>query len=204
MDSDMARKCVRGLGTIYEMLADRKWTVQWNADFESVERVAEKGELTLAATKRTKVAGRIVEKSLLVFFAIHESKVGIKTVRDLKARCADEFLANHLIVVYLDSITPFAGKELKKFDIVVEEFQLSKIQFNVTRHEKVSKHTALTKKEKEAVLKRLNVELRNLPRLLTSDPVARYYNWKKGTCVRVDQTAIEGHEYIEYLVVTQG
>ena len=130
-----------------------------------------------------------------------EEKVGVKTVRALVERCQNEHQAQHLILVFIDNITPFAQKELKTSfpEISTEFFRLAELQFNVTRHAIVPKFRVMKKSERLNLLQ--TVALRDLPRMLITDPVSRYHNWKRGTIVTAECHSIRGHTYTEYRVI---
>jgi DNA-directed RNA polymerase I, II, and III subunit RPABC1 len=49
----------------------------------------------------------------------------------------------------------------------------------------VPKHFLVAKENEEYVLKKYNVTKKKIPRILTTDPVIKYYGFQKGRIVKV-------------------
>ena len=126
-----------------------------------------------------------------------EKTFGIKAIRDLQGRLSTS-QCRHLLVVHNQPITSFAKKEVvemqKKDGMVVETFATDDLQFDLTSHVLVPRHTVV----KPAHVASMGASPEDLPVLLASDPVARWHHWGPGTVVRVRLTNPEGHEYDEY------
>ena len=73
------------------------------------------------------------------------------------------------------------------------------LQINPTKHEYVPKHTKLSIKEGEQLLKKYSLASKyQLPLLLKDDVIARYYNYKYGDIIKITNTissANTGYEY---------
>ena len=85
------------LCTVETMLADRRYTplrMQMHGE-----------EPLLLATCRDAKGGAV-----LVYLS-HESKVGVRTLRKIRSECSDAD-SEHLILISLDGLTPFATREL--------------------------------------------------------------------------------------------
>jgi len=72
----------------------------------------------------------------------------------------------------------------------VQTFLVSELMYNVTEHVFVPRHTVLNEEESRLFIennkdKIADIEL--LPKILTSDPVAKYYNMKPGQIVRIER-----------------
>lgn len=117
----------------------------------------------------------------------NERKVGVKTVRKMRADASNLTLA-HVFLVTPEGLTPFARKELRAEDAPrVEVFTKAQLAFNVTRHWLVPTHTALTPTQKKKLLGGLGCKTSALPKLKDSDPVAHYFGWPPGTVVRINR-----------------
>ena len=56
-----------------------------------------------------------------------------------------------------------------------------KLQFNITKHELVPKHTKLSDQESKEIFERYSIKNPyQLPLLLKDDVVSKYYNFKPG------------------------
>jgi DNA-directed RNA polymerase subunit H len=77
-------------------------------------------------------------------------------------------------------------------------------KFNVLEHELVPKHAILNEQEKEEVLKRYGIVLRQLPRMLITDPAIREMNPKVGDVVKIVRKSSTSGESIYYRVVIKG
>lgn len=73
------------------------------------------------------------------------------------------------------------------------------LQINPTKHEYVPKHTKLSIKDGDDLLKKYSLSSRyQLPLLLKDDVIARYYNYKSGDIIKITNTlssANTGYEY---------
>ncbi len=125
--------------------------------------------------------------NLLVVF-INETKLSINTLKDIISLCEREG-QTHLILVYKDSVTASAKKTLESINTVhVELFGMNELLYNPTKHELSSKHE-LADAEEAAEIKRKHGA--NLPWLLRSDKIVRWYSYKPGDIIRV--TRPSGH-----------
>ena len=77
-------------------------------------------------------------------------------------------------------------------------------ELDITKHELVPKHTLLSDKEKEELLKKYGIMLRQLPRMLQSDPLAKLLNCKIGDVVKIIRMSETAGEAEYYRVVVKG
>jgi DNA-directed RNA polymerase subunit H len=68
----------------------------------------------------------------------------------------------------------------------------------------VPKHIVLTEEEKEEVLNRYKVSLRQLPKILITDPAIANRNPKVGDVVRIVRKSPTAEETVYYRVVVRG
>lgn len=80
----------------------------------------------------------------------------------------------------------------------VEVFEEDDLAVNITKHELVPLHTPLEVEEVKAVLQAHALELHQLPRILSSDPVAAYYGLERGQVVRIERTSMSAGIYVTY------
>ena len=77
-------------------------------------------------------------------------------------------------------------------------------ELEITKHELVPKHTLLNDKEKEELLKKYGIVLRQLPRMLVTDPMAKLLNCKVGDVVKIIRQSETAGETDYYRVVVKG
>jgi DNA-directed RNA polymerase subunit H len=78
------------------------------------------------------------------------------------------------------------------------------LEFNILDHELVPKHIILSEKEKEEVLKKYRATLKQLPRILSSDPVAKAIGAKPGDVIKIIRKSPTAGESIYYRIVVRG
>ncbi|XP_062197707.1 DNA-directed RNA polymerase V subunit 5A-like [Phragmites australis] len=172
--------------TALEMLRDRGYSVPeselartlpefraWWADKPELERLA--FSTTLASDLSNKVK---------VVFCPPEP-VKIATIREIYNGTKEENLSR-LILILQSKIMSKARESIKEiFAFKVDIFQITELLVNITKHVLKPKHEVLTAEEKTKLLKEYNVVDSQLPRMLETDAVARYYGLGKGTVVKV-------------------
>lgn len=93
----------------------------------------------------------------------------------------NKYNIKHGIMVY-DESTPNVKKMIDVFiDYYIELFSLDELQYNITKHSLVPRHTALTAQESSEIK-----EKKKLPYIYSSDPICRYYDIRKGSVVKID------------------
>ncbi|KAF5204399.1 DNA-directed RNA polymerases I, II, and III subunit RPABC1 [Thalictrum thalictroides] len=90
-----------------------------------------------------------------------------------------------LILILENKITAQAKQHLKLCRVKVEDFQITDLLVNITKHVLMPKHEILSSVEKDKLLKKFSVGENQIPRMLETDAVARYYGLEKGQVVKV-------------------
>lgn len=122
--------------------------------------------------------GTLPEGRTTQAFLHDEERVGIKHARTMLERAGSDA---DVVVVSRGGATPFTKKACAS--VPIQFFTVAETRDNVTRHVLVPRHTAVP--EDDEALRGL--QLKQLPRILTTDPVSRYYAWKGGQVIRVDR-----------------
>lgn len=95
----------------------------------------------------------------------------------------NELGTNHGLIVYKDNVTPMAKNIVENSqDIIIELFTEEELQYNITKHRLVPKHERLSPEEASKFKARFGS---NFPVLLRTDPVARFYGYKRGDIIKV-------------------
>ena len=102
---------------------------------------------------------------------------------------------NHFLLIY-DVYETCSLKRLirQNIDFVyVETFNVNSVQYNITKHFLVPQHKKVPKEE----YKLFTFNTSKLPKLLSSEPICRFYNFKKN-----DIISIKRNDCITYRIVS--
>ena len=98
---------------------------------------------------------------------------------------------DEILIVYLDNV--FTETEIQNINTFESNYSNSRVigykhlMFNITKHELVPKHR-LYNDNKFSLFDKLMIKSSDqLPYILHSDPIARYYNFRKGQIVEIDR-----------------
>ena len=87
-------------------------------------------------------------------------------------------------IVPYQAIAPQALENMKSHSAFkIELFEYQKLLFDPTNHEIVPLHVCLTKEEISKELP--NMKVSDLPHILKTDAIIRFYGWEKGNVVRI-------------------
>ena len=75
--------------------------------------------------------------------------------------------------------------------------------FNILEHEFVPEHIILDEKEKEEVLKKFGIQPKNLPKIFTTDPVAKTINAKEGDILKIVRKSVTAGNSVYYRTVVK-
>ena len=75
---------------------------------------------------------------------------------------------------------------------------------DIRKHELVPKHTILNEKEKEELLRRFNITLKQLPRIPVPDPVIKILNGQPGDVVKIERKSLTAGQTDYFRVVIKG
>ena len=176
----------------------------WHTDYDAFMR--------LWATKASHVALAIVgtrddEPNVLVFWPFDE-KVRVATIRDM-LQTAREKGYRHVILVHSGVITPFAANHLvlekdHEVPVRVETFPIKCFQYDLMAHRLVPDAVVLGPEEEKAFLREKRVAKKELSKILTVDPVAKYLGMRPGQILRTERPAMEGYFYYHWRVCAKG
>ena len=90
----------------------------------------------------------------------------------------------HAIIIYQNIITSSAKKAIEHLqDYVLEMFEKKELQFNPTRHRLFCPHIRVDKNSDEVP----KDQIVNLPVLLRTDVVAKYFHFHRGEIIRIQR-----------------
>ena len=160
------------LQTIDEMLNDRKYYLS--------KTNQENKELIYSKDKDNKDKDNKDNENIIIFFP-QEKKVNIDIVKEKIYRMKNCDIKK-CIIVYKETITSSAKKTLELLSSDIELFIEEELKYNITKHYLVPKHIRLPEKEKKQLKEKFG---KKMPVLLKSDPISRYYNYKKGDTIKI-------------------
>lgn len=114
-----------------------------------------------------------------------EVSVGINAMKTLITYMIEE---NFTILILIGGIlTPSSRAAIKKASsrYEIQWFSAKELRVNITHHILVPQHILLSTDEKQRLLQRYHMRESQLPRILSSDPIARYMGLKQGQVVKI-------------------
>ncbi|KRZ14541.1 DNA-directed RNA polymerases I, II, and III subunit RPABC1 [Trichinella zimbabwensis] len=140
-------------------------------------------------------------ENLFVYFA-DERKVGIKTIKNVCLRLQSENM-NRAILIVQEPMTAIARHSVADLSpkYRLEQFLESELMVNIIRHELVPRHVIMSNQEKEELLDRYKIKEYQLPRIQSTDPVARYYGVVRGQVFKIIRPSETAGYYVSYRVV---
>jgi len=188
--------------TAMEMLEDRGYNVSIsdkNLSYEEFTNRLDEYAINLVAPHKIDSL-----KIAYVSFILDSKSFSKKDLVAMKLMIDETYTSNNMsvIIIVQDKPTPQIAKELlndeyKSYEI----FLMKNLMINITHHEIVSKHILLTPEEIEKVLEEYQTVRSQLPKLLVTDPVAKYYGMQAGdVCKIIRQSPMTGESYYYRIV----
>eukprot|EP00594_Rhizosolenia_setigera_P017884 CAMPEP_0178960358 /NCGR_PEP_ID=MMETSP0789-20121207/12917_1 /TAXON_ID=3005 /ORGANISM="Rhizosolenia setigera, Strain CCMP 1694" /LENGTH=234 /DNA_ID=CAMNT_0020643693 /DNA_START=133 /DNA_END=837 /DNA_ORIENTATION=- len=137
---------------------------------------------------------------LFVFFP-EDEKVGVKPIKDYTERMRENDVTNAILILRV-GMTPIAKQAVMEVSdsVKIEHFQEAELLVDITEHKLVPNHQVLTQNEKQELLNRYRLKDSQLPRIQSTDPVARYYGMRRGQVVKITRTSETAGRYVTYRI----
>jgi DNA-directed RNA polymerase I, II, and III subunit RPABC1 len=145
------------------------------------------------------ILGTKGDKRVLVKFTLDKEVVNRQDIITFRNTINDTY-GEDTNVIYVVKVKPntFVYKEIKEQD---EIFLMSELVFNRTKHRLVPKHVLMTEVEKRDVLSTYDCRDTQIPRMVTTDYIARYFGAKAGDMFKIFRPSPSSGMYITYRVV---
>lgn len=186
--------------TVHKMARDRGYGVSEEEYLMTLGDFKDRYGRNITRDKLTFLFQKEGGEQLLVFFC-EDTNIGVKPMRSFVQVMSEKGINNAILVVR-KAITPAAQKTILglpklKFEIFYE----NELLVNVTEHQLVPKHELLSSSSKKELLERYRVRETQLPRIQSSDPVARYFGLKRGDVVKILRPSETAGRYVTYRLV---
>ena len=196
-------KLFRVWKTLNQMMADRGYIVE--EDFSKItyqewlQKNNNKATLNGIYYKKSEINPEEVFR--LYFEYIGESKLSAKEISIFFSKMKDA-KADSGIIVISGQLTSQAKQKMIdiNYELQVECFNISELMVNITEHTYVPKHILLTGEEKKQLMKRYKIKEYQLPKILNSDPVAKYLGLKRGDVVKIIRDSETAGKYVTYRI----
>lgn len=190
--------------TVLQLCHDRGYLITQDELEETFEQfkqqhngvVPERSELTILCTHHNNI-----DDKMIVFFP-DEPKIGVKTIQNYVAKMEADKVGKAIVVVRM-GLTPSAKQAMKEIGpiYVMEDFLESEMLINITEHELVPQHILLNAEEKEELFSRYKLKESQLMKMLATDPVARYYGYKRGQVIKIIRKSDTAGRYVTHRLV---
>jgi len=190
--------------TVWQMLNDRGYSVDENemnmTKQQFIDRFGmnlKREDLFIQVENRDDASDRI-----FVSFPEVSKKVGCSVLKETVGRMQTLNVSRAILVIE-QGLTPQAKQVISEAakNYRIETFQDSELLVNISQHKLVPKHEVLTANEVRELLKKYKVINAQLPRMLVTDPIARYFGLKIGQVVRIHRPSETAGTYITYRCV---
>jgi len=197
--------------TVINMLKKRGFTDFESGIIENVENIDltfSKEQLTIIASKDNEdIDNEEYENTtekIIVFFS-EEDKLGVKSLKNYYNKMTNLDIINAIIVVK-ENATSFAKNDILEVSrsenpLYIEIFLENQLVFDITEHVLQPKFRKLSKKEKNEFLQKMDIKETQIAKMLTSDPIARFYNFKEKDIIEIIEISETGGYYTKYRIV---
>jgi DNA-directed RNA polymerase I, II, and III subunit RPABC1 len=187
--------------TCCEMLIDRGYTIPVNFTkaenndfftlYQNTDAPVGFNNYDILGTKDT--------KQILVKFILDKEGVNTKDITAIRTNVSNTYSEETSIMYIIKSkANTFVNREIRDTD---EIFLYTELIFNRTKHRLVPKHTLLTEQEKRDILQTYDCKDTQIPRMVTTDYVCKYFGAKVGDMFKIERPSPSSGFYITYRVV---
>lgn len=185
--------------TVLEMMEDRGYDVSKYSKDISIDDfhvLYTTGNLDLVVSKPDNEDDMVYIK----FFVVSKS-LAKKDFTVLSEKIKEDYGDIKIIIIAEDYPPAALKKDIAK-NKNIQFFLFKQLVINITKHVKVPKHTVLSEEEAQTlVFDRYKCTRAQLPKILATDPVAKYYDMKQGQICKIVRPSISTGEVIVYRVV---
>lgn len=138
---------------------------------------------------------------MLVYFVRILTQISTQDIAQFNKIIRDNEVYNGIIIAN-KGLNTSAEKLLKDINIDekyhLEYFHVEDLMVNISKHVLVPKHELCDEEEKQMVLRKYRAKEQQLPKILVSDPMAKYLGARKGNLVKITRDSTTAGEYVVY------
>lgn len=179
--------------TIIEMLKDRKYSVSKDIDYEEFIVMYEENNYNITDDN---------DKIHVSFYKDSKtfSKKDLETmVQNIKELFNEDI---NIIIILKDKPNAIIEKELvNNLYKNVEIFLFKNLVFNITKHEDMPEFILLNEDEIKEIADKYDTKITKFPKMLSIDPIAKYYGVKSGGMFKIIRKSIASGEITTYRYV---
>jgi DNA-directed RNA polymerase subunit H (RpoH/RPB5) len=175
---------------VSKMLKDRNMIKDYKHFYNNIKNVGENLEVIIN-----------YENNNIAIKIIYNNITTIKDSNDIET-FLDKYNKYHKFLI----ISSISKKAYKQFDDYknTEVFQEIELMINILEHDLQPKFRLLNKQEYDEYFKTFDNKKREMPRIIDSDPIARYFGAKIGDIFEITRPSVTTGEAISYRIVVQG
>ena len=172
----------RSKNTLLEMLSDRKYNINIaikSTNITEYKELYNKQHINFTCSSNENSDSKIHVKYV---FGENKSNLIKESIEKINK---DILINNPNNIIFIFRNKPSTGILNLIKDNSCEYFFIESLQFNITKHRLVSKHSLLNEEETTNLLNKYNIKPNQLPYILKSDPVVKYYNFPHGGICKI-------------------
>lgn len=174
--------------TILEMLNDR------NIDVSNINK---DGYSEWVNNNYNKNDFSIVFNNVKVIYFLPLQKFKISDIKKILED--DETKYELILLVIKEKLSQNNLKTLLSLKLPIQIFDIKELQFNITHHILVPKHSIVNEQDVKKIINDYNIKNKfQLPHILKSDPISKYLGLKNGDVVKIKRISPTAGEYIIY------
>jgi len=179
--------------TLREMLQDRGYKITNIFSFEEFNVMYEENNYDIIDD----------ENKIYAMFYKDSKTFGKKDLETIVSKIHAEYGENiNIIIILKDKYNVIIEKELSnEYYQNVEIFLFKNLTFNITKHVDMPKFYPMTEEEIKEITDKYKTKKTQFPRMLLTDPIARYYGVKSGGMFRIVRKSPASGNYITYRMV---
>jgi len=130
----------------------------------------------------------------------NDRSVGVKQTRQFAHHLSDNNFSSGIFITQENpnAAALRAFEPLLEQGVRAEQFKEEDLLVNITKHELVPKHILLSDEEKKVLLDRYRLRETQLPRIQSTDPVAKYLGLRRGQVVKIIRKSETAGRYASY------